>query len=150
MRGTHSVKVQDRRRVTYSFDLRRNITVLRGDSGTGKTTLYEMVADHTRHGRDSAVSIACDKACVALLDMDWEGQLSRTRDSIVVVDEGARFVSSTTFSEAIQKTDNYYLIITRQRLHALPYSVDEIYEIESSGTRTHRFRRRYDHDRHLA
>ena len=30
----------------YSFDIRRNITVIQGDSATGKTTLIEILADY--------------------------------------------------------------------------------------------------------
>lgn len=43
MTGTHQVIVQNRR-VQYKFTLTRNITVLQGDSATGKTKMIEMVA----------------------------------------------------------------------------------------------------------
>ena len=47
MIGKHHVKVRNREAV-FEFDLYRNITIVRGNSGTGKTTLFEMIADHTR------------------------------------------------------------------------------------------------------
>lgn len=38
MKGTHKVQIQNKR-VRYEFELRRNLTVLRGDSASGKTIL---------------------------------------------------------------------------------------------------------------
>ena len=44
MKGIHRIIVQNKR-VKYDFELRRNITVLRGDSATGKTNLVEMIRE---------------------------------------------------------------------------------------------------------
>ena len=71
MIGKHHVKVRNREAV-FEFDLYRNITIVRGNSGTGKTTLFEMIADHTRLKESSGVNISCDKECVALTDIDWK------------------------------------------------------------------------------
>lgn len=43
MKGKFHIVVQNNR-LRYEFDVRRNITIIRGDSATGKTTLYEMIA----------------------------------------------------------------------------------------------------------
>lgn len=40
---------------------------------------------------------------------------------------------SRDFAAIIQNTDNYYVIVTRENLSALPYSVEEIYGIRDSG-----------------
>lgn len=45
MNGSHLVKISRRRGTKYTFTIKRNITIVRGDSGTGKTTLFDMVAD---------------------------------------------------------------------------------------------------------
>lgn len=133
MRGTHEIRVSNRRRVSFRLVVRRNITVIRGDSGTGKTTLFDMVAAHMRGDVGNAVSISCDKRCVALTDLDWSHQLAGFNDSIVFVDEGAPYVTSEEFASAVVGSDNYYVIITRIPLHQLPYSVNEIYRIKGSG-----------------
>ncbi|MBR3318809.1 MAG: hypothetical protein IKG21_13420 [Atopobiaceae bacterium] len=132
MRGTHVVSIGNRR-VRYRFNVRRNITIVRGDSGTGKTTLYDLVVAHMREGENSRVQLSCDKQCVALTDFDWKHQLAGIADSIVFVDEGSRFVSSEEFAAAVLGTDNYYVVFSREPLHQLPYSVDEIYYIKTSG-----------------
>ena len=40
MRGKHRVIIYTKR-LRFDFELRRNITIIRGDSATGKTTLVE-------------------------------------------------------------------------------------------------------------
>lgn len=133
MIGTHQVRVSHRRGTSFRFEVRRNVTIVRGDSGTGKTTLYEMVADHTRLGDASGVSIQCDKPCVALTDIDWQNQLEQTRDSIVFVDEGFEPLASEAFARAVFGSDNYFVIFSRSELANLPYSVNEAYRIKTSG-----------------
>ena len=133
MTGIHSVRIRDSR-VSYQFELFRNITIVQGDSGTGKTTLFDMVAAHARLKEKSSVQIVCDRPCVALSpDLDWQTRLARFQDSIVFIDEESEFVVSREFASAIRNTDNYYVIFTRENLHELPYSVNEIYQIHTSG-----------------
>ena len=38
MKGRHSVHISTKH-LRYNFELKRNITIIRGDSATGKTTL---------------------------------------------------------------------------------------------------------------
>ena len=139
MIGKHHVKVRNREAV-FEFDLYRNITIVRGNSGTGKTTLFEMIADHTRLKESSGVNISCDKECVALTDIDWKNQLDHISDSIVFIDEGAEYLRTKEFAGIIKGTDNYYVIFNRESLHDLPYSVEEIYEIQTSG-KFHKFKK---------
>lgn len=65
MNGKHNVTVKTRR-LQYKFSVERNITVLRGDSATGKTTLIEMIAEYQQNGEASGVTIVCDKQCTVL------------------------------------------------------------------------------------
>lgn len=55
------------------------------------------------------------------------------QDSIVFIDEGNEFIKTVEFADTIQKTDNYYVIVSRESLPSLPYSVEEIYGIRTSG-----------------
>ena len=141
MKGRIEIGIANNR-AKYKFTLERNITIVRGDSGTGKTTLYDMVAEYMRLGEASGVRIASTCPCVALTDMDWRNQLSHTRGSVVFIDEGAVYLASRDFASAIQETDNYYVIFNRENLHELPYSVEEIYEIRTSN-KYHTFRKVY-------
>jgi len=132
MKGIQHIEVSNRE-AKYKFDLYRNITIVRGKSGTGKTTLFDMISDYTRLSDKSGVNISSTKKCVALVDIDWRNQLNGIRDSIVFIDEGSEYVRTKEFAEIIKKSDNYYVIFNRESLHDLPYSVNEIYEIKTSG-----------------
>ena len=141
MYGSFNLKISNSR-AAYRFTLTRNITIVCGDSGTGKTTLYEMIAEHARFGAASGVSVSAAVPCVALTDSDWKAQLAAFQGSIVFIDEGAQFLSSREFAAAVKASDNYYVIFNRESLHELPYSVEEIYEIRHSG-RYHTFKKIY-------
>ena len=132
MKGMHRVIVQNKR-IHYDFVIRRNITVIQGDSATGKTTLIDMIREYYENGAASGVELICDKECAVLEGRTWAAQLSAIIDSIVFIDEGNLFVRETDFAAAIQKTDNYYVIVTREGIPTLPYSVEEIYGVRNSG-----------------
>lgn len=132
MKGRHKVIVATKR-LRYEFEVKRNLTVIRGDSATGKTTLVDMIQEHVNNPAGSSVELHCDKACQVLSGILWKEQLSGIRDSIVFIDEGNEFVKSDDFAREIRLTDNYYVIVSRESLSALPYSVEEIYGIRTSG-----------------
>ena len=141
MKGRIDIRVSNNR-ARFRFTLERNITVVRGDSGTGKSTLYDMIAEHTRLGEASGVQISAPCPCVALTDMDWQNQLNHTKGSVVFIDEGASYLASRDFAATARETDNYFVIFNRESLHELPYSVEEIYEIRTSN-RYHTFEKLY-------
>lgn len=89
-----------------------------------------MLSAYENYGRKSGVTIVCDKTCRVLSGALWEAQLKDIQDTIVFVDEGSTFVSSLDFARAIQKTDNYYVLVTREDLSTLPYSVNAILELK--------------------
>ena len=111
MNGSHLVKISRRRGTKYTFTIKRNITIVRGDSGAGKTTLFDMVADYMRTGEQSGVSLQCDCPCVALTDYDWRNQLSSVHDSIVFVDEGLKEIHSDEFAHHVLYSSSYFVLI---------------------------------------
>ena len=45
METKHDILIQNRRNVQFKLTIQRKITVIRGDSATGKTTLFQMISD---------------------------------------------------------------------------------------------------------
>lgn len=131
MKGMHHIVIQNKR-IRFAFSIKRNITIIRGDSATGKTTLFSMIEEYGNLGKDSGVQIQCDKACVALYGKYWQETLENIHDSIVFVDEDSKFLKTKDFAKRIRNSNNYYVLITRENLPALPYSVEEIYGIHCS------------------
>lgn len=132
MKGKYRVRLENRRLI-YDFEVKRNITVIRGNSATGKTTLISMLESYERDGEESGISLHSEKNCTVLTDVRWKENLTSIRDSLVFIDEDYGFVRSEDFASAIRYSDNYYILITRDNLENLPYSVDEIYGIRTSG-----------------
>lgn len=132
MKGTYRVVVSTKR-LKYDFMIRRNITIIQGNSATGKTTLVDMIREAVNNPSGASVDLICDKKCFVLDGTLWKEQLTAVLNSIVFIDEGNEFIKTIEFSKFIQNTDNYYVIVTRESLPTLPYSVEEIYGIKSSG-----------------
>ena len=59
MKGRHKVIVATKR-LRYEFEVKRNLTVIRGDSATGKTTLVDMIQEHVNNPAGSPVELHCD------------------------------------------------------------------------------------------
>jgi len=131
MTGAYEVSVENAY-IRYEFVIRRNITVIRGQSATGKTTLFEMIRAYNEQ-EESGIQVKCEKTLAVLYGKDWEKRLGEIENSIVFIDEQSRFVKSADFARKVRGSDNYYVIITREKMPELPYSVTEIYGIRTRG-----------------
>ena len=143
MKGSYEVIVKNRR-IQYKFTVNRNITILKGDSATGKTTLIEMIQAFQQNKESSGISLSCKKPCVVLDSNNWQLILQNTKESIVFIDEGNSFVTSKDFADAVKNSTNYYVIATRNNLFNLPYSIQEVYGIKNtSGNKYQETKRLY-------
>ena len=147
MKGSHRVIIEAKR-VKYDFTLTRNITILTGDSASGKTVLIDYIRDYRRYGSESGVMVSCDRECRTLDNEDWEMQLKRITNSIIFIDEGNRFVTSKEFAKLALESDNYFVLATREKMPMLPYSVQEIYGFCESG-KYHEAKQKYNEMYHL-
>lgn len=86
MKGKYSVFVQNNR-LRYEFIISRNITIIRGDSATGKTTLLDLLNAYDRDGDSSGVLVKCEVPCVVIGGQRWEENLQFIHNSIVFIDE---------------------------------------------------------------
>lgn len=132
MKGKHKVVVKNNK-LHYEFEIKRNITIIKGDSATGKTTLINMIRQYANLGVSSGVDVVCDVPCRILEGPDWQLVLRNVSGYILFTDEENAFIRTEQFAAAVRDSDNYFVIITRESLYNLPYSVEEIYGIHSSG-----------------
>ncbi len=134
MKGSIRITVSTKR-LRYEVNLRRNITVIQGDSASGKTSLIQILSDYLAGRTGPGTEVICDRDC-AVLSGDGETAILRLRrltDTVVFVDEQERFLYSRAFAEAVLDSNCYFVFITRDGLHMLPYSVNEIYYLKNSG-----------------
>lgn len=83
MRGEYLVTVANNR-VKFKLNIRRNLTILQGNSATGKTTLLELIDQFDQLGPNSGVSVVCDAPCHVLSGRNWKRDLKEISSSIVL------------------------------------------------------------------
>lgn len=146
MKGTYTFKIEDDY-ISYEFVLERQITILKGDSGTGKSSFVRMC---------EAVSTGNKAIRCNYPDNIIVLRQARTRDAlnayktvrgcIFVCDENsAALFRSKRFAEFVKYSDNYFIIISRSGyLGMLSYSVNDIYilDLQNNG-RLHKLESRY-------
>ena len=132
METQHDILVQNKRSVQFRFTINRKFTVIRGDSATGKTTLFQMVSD-ANMSRGTGVAVSCDAPVIALYETGYQYELSNEKGRIYIIDEDFAKLKTKEFASLVLRSDNCFIFITRESLPAIPYSYKEIYKIKTSG-----------------
>lgn len=132
MKGKYRIIVQNNR-LRYEFEIKRNITIIQGNSATGKTTLINMLRQAENLGASSGVDVRCDVPCRILEGRNWKLILESSSGDIFFIDEENTFINTEEFAASVRGSDNYFVLVTRENLYNLPYSVEEVYGLHSSG-----------------
>ena len=132
MKGKYKVIVRNNK-LHYEFEIKRNITIIQGDSATGKTTLINMLRQAENLGESSGVDVLSNVPCRILEGVSWKLILQNTAGTIFFIDEENAFINTEEFAAEVRGSDNYFVLITRANLYTLPYSVEEIYGLYASG-----------------
>lgn len=139
MKGSYWFKAKSKK-VLFEFSIRRNITVIKGDSATGKTTLLHMLYEYLRTGKQSGYSVATNAEYYVYLrhevGRDWTDVLYPLKNTVIFIEENNDFVFTKKFAAFVKESGNYFVLVTRSPLKMLPYSIHEIYEIITDGKRT--------------
>ena len=143
MIGRYEIEIYNNR-VHYFLDVKRNLTILQGNSATGKTELIRLISEYEENGASSGITVKCDVKCTVLTNVDWELRLAALQHSIIFIDETAGFIRSKEFAVMVRGSDNYFVIVTRDDLDQLPYSVDEIYGLKTDNSKYKEFRKVYN------
>ena len=135
MTGKYSIIVRNNK-IQFTIEIERNITIIQGESGSGKTTLVDLIAMYSRYGKSSGVTVN-SKVNVTVCSTDmWDAFIEKTHNSIIFIDEGNDFVKSAEFANAVKASDCYFVIVTRENLDQLPYSVKSILKLRKTASRS--------------
>ena len=126
MVGKYDIEIYNNK-VHYFLTIRRNLTILQGFSATGKTELIRLIDQYDSFGAASGITVKSDVSCHVIQNGNWELMIKEYSGCILFFDENATFTKSQRFAEIVKGSDNYFVIVTRDDLHELPYSVEEIY-----------------------
>lgn len=128
MVGKYKLEIYNNR-VHFELEIKRNITIIQGNSATGKTTLINMISEYERLGAGSGITLKCAVPCYVLPTTDWKQFIENRCNCILFVDENLPYIKSKEFATTINNSDIYIVIINRDSLPQLSYSVEEIYGI---------------------
>lgn len=152
MKGSYWFRAKSKK-VLFEFSIRRNITVIKGDSATGKTTLLRILYEYLRMGKQSGYAVSTNVSYYVYIrdevGRDWKDALYPLKNTVVFIEENNEFVFTKEFASFVKKSGNYFVFVTRAPLKMLPYSIHEIYEIITDEKRTdikesyHEFREIY-------
>jgi len=143
MLGKFDIEIYNKR-VHYFLTIKRNITILQGNSATGKTELLRLISEYEENGISSGITVKCELKCTVLTSVNWELILGTLKKNIIFIDETANFPKSQKFAEHVRGSDNYFVIVTRDDLDQLPYSVNEIYGLKTDMSKYKAFKRVYN------
>ena len=89
----------------YTLLIERNVTILTGESGIGKSSLVRLIQNYEEYGKKSGVTVKCKKPCRTITsNQDWEDRINKIHNSIIFIDEGKEFLRSQEFANAIDGT----------------------------------------------
>ena len=132
MKGRHIISVTSRK-ASYHLELERKISVLKGNSGTGKSSLIRLISEYLEYGKQSGIKISVDSSAslVVMTNIsDWSEILSSVHDTVLFFDEDVRYLYNESFQRELWKADCYAVIVSRSGMFtALPYSIFGIYEL---------------------
>lgn len=137
MVGKHIIRVRGKR-LDYELEITRKVTVIKGNSGTGKTTLINAIQGFNAEGRMSGYSVYSDLRVKTLnTDSRWSIDLKDPKYDLFFVDEGVRFIYTKAFQQEFTASDKYLVVISRSgEFNHLPYAVNSVYEFRSTKTKT--------------
>lgn len=114
MKGKYHIVVQNNR-LRYELDIRRNITIIRGDSATGKTRLIALLEQASAFGDGSGVEVHCERPVRTLGGKAIKDILNHPEDFI----ESREYFSwERYFAELlVEYTQDSYLKYNKSRLN---------------------------------
>ena len=132
--------------INYKLEFNRKVTIIRGESGTGKSTIVDMFR---RSITDATINIYNDlRIPIKEIRGDEDHSFFKTgKRTIYLVDEDTPCIYSDRFARIVNETDNFFIIITRNPIPSLSYSYKEVYQLRNSGKFTDTIRAYSDKDR---
>ena len=121
------------RYINYEIEFNRKVTIIQGDSGTGKTKIVETIKELDSNGMASMFTSNGLKVYILERTSTWETSIKNSVNTLFLIDEECSWILSKDFAELVHKSDNYFIIISRDPIKSLNYSYEEIYEMKNSG-----------------
>lgn len=138
MKGKYFIEVWNKK-VKFRLDIDRQISVIRGNSSTGKSYFVQLV--QTFYSKSfTGVKLKTDFKNISVYtkvnSRYLEEDLKKYRETLFILEEDIAFARTKEFAEYVKGSDNYFILVNREDFPYLPYSIMSIYEFESKKTIT--------------
>ena len=132
--------------ISYEIEFNRKVTIIQGDSGTGKSKIIETRNEMWDTGLGEIYTSNNIPVSVIENIPDWERILDVDETRLFIVDEDCNFVMSNRFADIVHRSRSYFIIINRDPIKGLNYSYKDIYEMKNSGKFNRTVRKYNDED----
>lgn len=102
------------KRLEYKFEIFNKYNIIEGDSGTGKTTLYDLI-NAFQVNKDIGKNYS-SHTLVAMPIQFSSFKLSNYTNCIIVIDEDCDILSNKLIPDILKKSDNYFIIMSRSNI----------------------------------
>ena len=135
MIGKYALSVKTKQ-VSFDLVIERQVTVVLGETATGKSYFADAVAQYVRegelgHNHTIRVDSEFDFVAVVSSPDQWDTKYKDNTGGLFIMDEEVVSALKGRLSDIVLHSDNYFLFITRLTLDMIPYSMWEIYEFNS-------------------
>lgn len=117
----------------YEFELERRVTVIRGDSGTGKTLLANLLVAEPETG----VSVESERSFVLMnnnIRVNYSTWFKDYNNVVFILDEDSRWLRDRRFYDAALDSGAWLLIMDRSTLlTTYECSVESVTRLKVSG-----------------
>lgn len=120
------------RKLEYRFEINGKFTIIRGDSGTGKTTFYDLVSESNIHPKN--VQNLSGEKVIAVPNNFESFKMELYEGCVLVLDENCTLFKQKNAAKILKDSKNYFLIINRTlKLGYLSIHVDNVFQMKASG-----------------
>lgn len=132
--------------IKYTFTLKRKISVVVGNSGTGKSTLCAVIRDITS---DANIGKIKSRVPLTVLQGDliasglYRDVLVNNENRIYIIDENSLVSCDNEFYRIVQQSNSYFLFISREPLYKISYSPEDIYYMDKNRHGNHQLVQKY-------
>lgn len=130
MKGKYEINIKAKH-CRYRISIKHNISVIRGNSATGKTTIVNHIRTKKLRGDDYPIIV--DANCnYDVLSGDFKldsYNVQTSNNTIFFADENVPYLGTQDFANLVKGSNNYFVLITRRNLSNLPINISAVYEL---------------------